>query len=371
MQIRKTSLFVFCLLGVIFPLTGQISVPFDSIKWDIRSQKHEFKEYKGQPALFMHGGIAILRDSKFKDGIIEWDMAFPEQRGFTGIRFRMQDLRNFEEFYFRPHQSGNPDANQYCPVFNGVSSWQLYHGEEYGVPYEYNFNKWFHVKLVVSGSRAELYVDNMRTPILHIPFLKHDPQEGQLMVSGARVPVYFANFSYQAVDMPKLVNAPVEEQPLDPLAIDRWYVSEPFAESDLKDVYHIKNLAKQNWTWKELPVENSGTANLASISNFAANERNTVFAKLVLNSSTEQIKALQLGFSDRAKVYCNGQAIFSGNDSYATRDYRYLGTIGFFDTVYLPLKKGRNEIWVAVSETFGGWGIRGKLENLEGIRIIK
>ena len=46
-----------------------------------------------------------------------------------------------------------------------------------------------------------------------------------------------------------------------------------------------------------------------------------------------------------------------------------LGTIGFFDELYLPFKKGENEIWMAVSEDFGGWGLLAKLENLDGVKI--
>jgi hypothetical protein len=35
----------------------------------------------------------------------------------------------------------------------------------------------------------------------------------------------------------------------------------------------------------------------------------------------------------------------------------------------LPLKKGENELWLAVTENFGGWGIRARLENTEGIKF--
>ena len=47
---------------------------------------------------------------------------------------------NYENFYIRPHQSGNPDANQYQPVFNGSASWQLYYGPEYAAPVEYRYD---------------------------------------------------------------------------------------------------------------------------------------------------------------------------------------------------------------------------------------
>ena len=56
----------------------------------------------------------------FTNGIIEYDVAFTAKRNFIGVKFRQQDAKNSEEFYIRPHQSGNPDANQYTPIFNGL-----------------------------------------------------------------------------------------------------------------------------------------------------------------------------------------------------------------------------------------------------------
>jgi hypothetical protein len=48
-----------------------------------------------------------------------------------------------------------------------------------------------------------------------------------------------------------------------------------------------------------------------------------------------------------------------------SRDYRYLGTIGYFDNVTLPLEAGKNEICIAVSEAFGGWGIMGRVTTFD------
>ena len=77
------------------------------------------------------------------------------------------------------------------------------------------------------------------------------------------------------------------------------------------------------------------------------------------------MKQLKLGYSDAAAVFVNGTLIYKGDNTYMSRDYRYLGTIGLFDSVALPLEKGDNEIWIAVTEAFGGWGIMGQLANLE------
>ena len=77
------------------------------------------------------------------------------------------------------------------------------------------------------------------------------------------------------------------------------------------------------------------------------------------------VKQLALGYSDKAAVYLNGKLIYKGDNSYRSRDYRYLGTIGLFDTVALPLKEGENDLCIAVTEAFGGWGVMARLEDLQ------
>jgi len=77
------------------------------------------------------------------------------------------------------------------------------------------------------------------------------------------------------------------------------------------------------------------------------------------------VKQLNFGYSDTAAVFVNGALVYKGDNTYMSRDYRYLGTIGLFDSVALPLKSGENEVWIAVTEAFGGWGIMGQLVDLE------
>jgi len=58
--------------------------------------------------------------------VVELDLAVSAQRDSHGIVWRLADRENFESFFVRPHQMGNPDAVQNTPVFNDI--WQLYHG---------------------------------------------------------------------------------------------------------------------------------------------------------------------------------------------------------------------------------------------------
>ena len=66
---------------------------------------------------------------------------------------------------------------------------------------------------------------------------------------------------------------------------------------------------------------------------------------------------LRFGYSDRVRDFLNGRLLYSGDNGYRSRDFRYLGTIGLFDSVPLALRAGENELLLAVSDSFGGWGV--------------
>ncbi|MFK7843964.1 MAG: hypothetical protein AB8G77_01590 [Rhodothermales bacterium] len=95
-------------------------------------------------------------------------------------------------FTFAPHQSGNPDASQYAPINNGLSGWQLYHGAGYSGQVSYEFDTWMPVKLVVKGDKADVYVNDLQTPLLHINDLKRSPVAGAIGVKGSPGDVYFS-----------------------------------------------------------------------------------------------------------------------------------------------------------------------------------
>jgi hypothetical protein len=349
---------------------GQV-VPFDSDRWLIEAEESRIEEHQGQQSLFIQGGGAVIHDSEFMDGIIEYDVVLPDERGFTGAVWRWQDWVNYEEFYLRPHQSGNPDANQYTPVFNGLAGWQLYHGPGYGAPVEYVFKEWQHVKIVVSGQQAEVYLVNMEQPLLFIPELKREPLKGLVGISaGFFAPARFANFNFTAMDQPPLVGPAPELVDTPPGTVTSWLVSNIFDEAVLAGKTRLAVGDKTSHIWVDLNSESTGITNLARVAAIGENA-NTVFARVVVNSEKRQVKLVQFGYSDRVRVYLNDLLLYTGNNTYRSRDYRYLGTIGYFDELYLSLKKGRNELWFAVSESFGGWGLQARFEDLTGITLGK
>jgi hypothetical protein len=364
------GLFAACLIQFFLPqLAYCVTVPFNEDRWEINAKENKVLDYLGRQTFYLQGGIATVKDSEFTDGIIEFDIAFSGERGFIGAFWRMQDPENYEEFYVRPHQSGNPDANQYEPVFNGVAAWQLYYGEEYAAPVKYKFNQWNHIKLVISGKQADVYINDMDVPALFISDQKREIKSGKVGISvGNFAPGYYSNFSYTSLNNPPLKGKAKQPEPTPAGTITSWMVSNPIDGKTLENKFQLTATDKQNLNWKKLESESNGVTNLARLKGIDE-VKNTVFARLVIESDQDQTKKMQFGFSDEVKVYLNDRLIYGGNDSYRSRDYRFLGTIGYFDNLYLPLKKGLNEVWMAVSENFGGWGIKALIEDRNGMTV--
>src|SRR4051812_38814836 len=88
------------------------------------------------PALVDIGDVRLL------NGTVEVELALSGERAFPGVAWRIAGDA-YESFFVRPHQSGNPDALQYTPVFNQVSAWQLYHGTGYWNAVELPIGRWF------------------------------------------------------------------------------------------------------------------------------------------------------------------------------------------------------------------------------------
>ena len=150
-----------------------------------------------------------------------------------------------------------------------------------------------------------------------------------------------------------------------------WLVSNSFEQELFDGKYQLSESDKQNLTWTKLAADSSGIANLSMVQG-VTEEKNTAFAKVTIVAASDQIKTLEIGFSDRIKVYLNDQAIFDAEDYVLSRDYRFLGTVGYYDRLYLPLNSGTNELWIEVSEKFPvtGWGLQARFEDLEGISLL-
>ena len=368
----KTPLITFVImLGLMMPtLKAQEIIPLDTSHWTIQAQTYLFEHYKGKDAIYMKGGIAILKDSDFLNGTIEFDVFLTERQAFPGIRFRAFDRQNMESFFLRPHLSGKPDANQAAPVINGITAFQFYFGPSYSFPYKYKYDDWTHVKVVIKGRQAQAYLDYSESP--HLSWnLVHEPKSGQIGFGGGGAAMHYANFKvYKNIGEIKDFKV-AKREAMDNL-VSEWQISDMFEEKLLQDPASLESLiSDRSWQGK-IQVEEGIAANIARQQILYNGEPgNTVFAKITINSDVDQIKLFEFGYSDRVVAILNGEPIYRGNNKWRSRDYRYLGTIGLFDAIYLDLKKGENTLLFAVSEDFGGWLITGRFADNTQLKIIK
>jgi hypothetical protein len=343
-------------------------IPLDDPAWGWREGDVRATEFDGRACISFGdavGQLGLPAGVELMDGTLEIDVAVTGERAFHGLVWRVLDRANYESFYVRPHQVGNPDSTQYNPVYNDVASWQLYHGDGYWAPIRFPIGSWFTIRVVFAGDRLEAFVGDLSAPALESRLLMPAVRGGVgiliggpgLFVSRFAVSDTLPVFRGPGLPLPEVASAPG--------VVPAWSVSDAFAELDPAPA-EIPAGAFDSRRWTRLDSEPIGHVNLARVSGVAEGA-DSVWARTTIRSDRQRVVAMQFGFSDRAVVYLNGRALFRGDESYRSRDYRFLGSIGWYDTVFLPLLAGDNDLAIAVSESFGGWGIQARFDDVDGL----
>ena len=155
--------------------------------------------------------LAIINGSDFEDGTIETEIAgFPRRgakpstRGFIGVAFRVQDRGSrYEAFYLRMTNGRADDQLRRNHSAQYVSQpefpWNRLRQESPGVYESYvdiDPEAWTKIKVVVSGSQAQLYVNGADRPCLIVNDLKLGATRGQIALwTGPDTEAYFSNLT--------------------------------------------------------------------------------------------------------------------------------------------------------------------------------
>jgi hypothetical protein len=356
-----------------------LSIPPDSPRWELEGQA-KTAEYQGRQCLFLDGGAAILKDFEMRDGILDVDVATPASRGFFGFDVRIDaEGKNYEEIYLRQHKSGLPDAMQYTPVLNTGRNWQLYNGPGFTGAVDIPRDVWFHLRLEVTGAQAKLYVKDMDKPALVMDDLKSGIQKGQVALYVLTGATYFSNFEVRATP-----DAPWERHlPAMPAnTLTKWSLS-PSYDALARNLERALSPAESAAIhWQDVEAEPPG---FVPINRYRESPHprvtfqgdfskrlepqpgmKVVYARTSIDSDRDQVKKLFIGYSDDVSVFLNGKILYRGRSAQGFRDPGFLGIVNpENDAVYLPLKKGSNELMLAVSELGGGWGFICRLVDVE------
>lgn len=357
-----------------------LSIAPDSPRWEFEGQAKP-AEYLGRKCLFFNGGAATLKDFEMRDAVVDVDVATPASRGFFGIQFRITSDggSNAEWVYLRQHKSGQPDALQYTPVLNTGLNWQIYNGPGFTGAVDIPKNEWFHIRLEVTGAQAKFYVKDMNKPVLVMDDLKTDVKKGSVALAVLTGETYFSNFELRETPAaPWKRNLP----PMPAGTLTRWSLSPSFDALTRKLEQPLSASEISSIKWQEITAESPGFVpvnryresphpRVTFQSDFSKRlEPQTgmkvVYARTEIESDREQVKKLYIGYSDDVSVFLNGKILYRGRSAQNFRDPAFLGIMSpENDAVYLPLKKGRNELMLAVSELGGGWGFICRLADLE------
>jgi hypothetical protein len=89
-----------------------------------------------------------------------------------------------------------------------------------------------------------------------------------------------------------------------------------------------------------------------------------VYARATITSAREEIRRLQYAYSNGAVIYLNGRPLAFAMNPGGLRDLGVMAKIG--DAVYLPLRRGRNQLVFAVIQCTGGWAFSARLDPPRG-----
>ena len=117
--------------------------------------------------------------------------------------------------------------------------------------------------------------------------------------------------------------------------------------------------------WKKIKAEPNGLINVSGYYSLTSQIPGAVYARTyIVSGSDKKIKAAFI-YGDAIKIFLNQNIIYSGR----SRSNLFVSTLNMQDTLYLDLKKGRNELFLMLLEGSGGWGFAFKsIPEVEEIR---
>ncbi|MCU0224392.1 MAG: hypothetical protein MUF27_10030 [Acidobacteria bacterium] len=330
-------------------------IPFDSPRWTI--VQGSVVEHLGRKAL---AGSALLGDTVFGDGVIEFDIAVNGERSYPGVLFRIASRGNHERVYLRPHHANTarvPDVVQYVAAFNGIDSWQLYGGDGKTAYAELPTGRWVTVRVEVSGTQARVFLDGAERPSLEIHELQRGNSKGGLGLLGpADGSAYFSDFRFRADDTLRF-DAPPAAWPA-PGFIADWELSQPLRGDQLDDAKPLGEQKLPPLAWRRVTALPGGLVDISRHYGRLGPGIDAVVARTRLTATAREIRRLRFGYSDAISVFVNGRPLFAGDSSYLSRDPSFPGFIGLFDHLFLPLEEGENDLTIYLYEGFGGWGFQ-------------
>jgi hypothetical protein len=326
-----------------------------------------------------HGGVmklqsngevyALIKNSdKWGPVRIEGEVLFPDDNdNYLGLIYNYSDnlRRDFGSIYIK----GNESYVMVNPWRDGNASRLLY--EEYRTPLSgedaIHVNRWHKFKAEVMENVCHFYVNNMTTPKIIFDLL--ELSSGMIgfkpRIVGTEVWIdniqvnSIEKFSYQGEKIPLIQYEPQ-------MLLTNWQVMGPFSKPD-ESIEHLKS----SLTWKPFNVDPRGAVITGRISEYRG-EKNIVYFRTVLRSSTQQNVNLHITTIDELALFVNGRFLtFIYRDGYMSGKNDWNAWFDFYKNsehagrkIPLTLKTGENQIILrARNGQFASGGFFACIEN--------
>lgn len=152
---------------------------------------------------------AKVKELSFQNGTIEVDVyskLLPDApdyaRGFIGVAFRIkEDDTEYESIYIRPTNGRcddqvrrNHSVQYYAYPNHKFNTLRVTSPEKYESYADMGLEEWIRMKIVVNGTKAELYLNHSIYPVLIVKDLKNDIRSGAIALwSEVGTDAYFKN----------------------------------------------------------------------------------------------------------------------------------------------------------------------------------
>ena len=353
------------------------TVPLSPDAW-IATDSMRFVSYLGRPALYTNRGVALARGASMENGTLDLDLAASDSTTFLGVVFRAAAPRFSNVLFLRPGATGTEEAVQYGPAFNSLGvAWQVYHGDGANAVADVPRNRWMHVRVELAGPVARLYVDTAAAPTLVVPRVVASGGAGLGVWAGAfGRGAYFSNIRYAAAPS----SSAATPAPAPPSGtILGWEISSPIEAADFTPAA-LPDLGRLPWQrvvaepegfvlinrYREAPVggvprDSTGAVLIDSVMTGKIAGSRVVYARTTIKAARDETRRLQYAYSNGVVIYLNGRPLAFGMNPGGLRGLGVMARVG--DAVYLPLRRGTNQVVFAVIECTGGWAFSARLDS--------
>lgn len=265
--------------------------------WTMHDPMAQRVRWLGREALMLGGGWPVLAPvAPEPPYMIRATLSGGRAESYVGCCFHLADAENHETIYLAPYLGGQPEAIQYDPVINGSTTWQVFGDADGIATAPLRREHWHLLRVDLWADIAQVYVDDEGLPQATFP-LRSGLRRGRVGLWGYN-PCYVADFEVRPLEA---IAPPVPEPKVTvpPGTVREWLV----ARCDRRSRALLEP--------RKATSEHNGTLCLNRLCGAEPGARALTACEVEVSPGSQQA-VLEIGYSDRARVWLNNALVHEG-----------------------------------------------------------